>query len=183
LVTPKRVAFWGLESATLPRLRSRVRVPFSARRTFERKGDKKQNPYVSMIRKVFCFRGIVYSESDCPSPDPAPFVPAREEDANCGRCVGFHRCAFNSLHAAYVRPFRVVQPCFERYFPFFCRKPPISRKGQAPVCARITASPSPSGRNPHPLPNRAGASEPERLGRSPDIGIPDFSRQVAKRLR
>ena len=28
-----------------------------------------------MIRKVFCFRGIVYSESDCPSPDPAPFVP------------------------------------------------------------------------------------------------------------
>ena len=92
----------------MPRLRSRVRVPFSARRTFERKGDKKQNPYVSMIRKVFCFRGIVYSESDCPSSDPAPFVPVREEDANCGRCVGFHRCAFNSLHAAYVRPFRVV---------------------------------------------------------------------------
>lgn len=30
MVTPKRVAFWGLESATLPRLRSRVRVPFSA---------------------------------------------------------------------------------------------------------------------------------------------------------
>ena len=59
----------------MPRLRSRVRVPFSARRTFERKGDKKQNPYVSMIRKVFCFRGIVYSESDCPSPDPDPFVP------------------------------------------------------------------------------------------------------------
>ena len=103
----------------MPRLRSRVRVPFSARRTFERKGDKKQNPYVSMIRKVFCFRGIVYSESGCPSPDPAPFVPVREEDANCGQCVGFHRCAFNSFHAAYVRPFRVMQPCFERYFPFF----------------------------------------------------------------
>lgn len=144
---------------------------------------QRAKPYVSMIRKVFCFRGIVYSESDCPSPDPAPFVPVREEDANCGRCVGFHRCAFNSLHAAYVRPFRVVQPCFERYFPFFCRKPPIPRKGQAPVCARITASPSPSGRNPHPLPNRAGALEPERLGRSPDIGIPDFTRQIAKRLR
>ena len=140
-------------------------------------------PYVSMIRKVFCFRGIVYSESGCPSSDPAPFVPVREEDANCGRCVGFHRCAFNSLHAAYVRPFRVVQPCFERYFPFFCRTPPIPRKGQAPVCARITASPSPSGRNPHPLPNQAGVSEPERLGRSPDIGIPDFTRQIAKRLR
>ena len=71
-------------------------IPFSARRTFERKGDKKQKPYVSMIRKVFCFRGIVYSESGCPLLDPAPFVPVREEDANCGRCVGFHRCAFNS---------------------------------------------------------------------------------------
>ena len=69
---------------------------------------QRAKPYVSMIRKVFCFRGIVYSESDCPSSDPAPFVPVREEDANCGRCVGFHRCAFNSLHAAYVRPFRVV---------------------------------------------------------------------------
>ena len=113
----------------MPRLRSRVRVPFSARRTFERKGDKKQNPYVSMIRKVFCFRGIVYSESDCPSPDPAPFVPVREEDANCGRCVGFHRCAFNSLHAAYVRPFRVVQPCFERYFPFFLQEAPDFQEG------------------------------------------------------
>ena len=52
--------------------------------------------YVSMIRKVFCFWGIVYSESDCPLLDPAPFVPVREEDANCGRCVGFHRYAFNS---------------------------------------------------------------------------------------
>ena len=30
MVTPKRVAFWGLESATLPRLGSRVRVSFSA---------------------------------------------------------------------------------------------------------------------------------------------------------
>ena len=57
---------------------------------------QRAKPYVSMIRKVFCFRGIVYSESDCPCSDPAPFVPAREEDANCGRCVGFHRCAFNS---------------------------------------------------------------------------------------
>ena len=63
---------------------------------------QRANPYVSMIRKVFCFRGIVYSESGCPLLDPAPFVPVREEDANCGRCVGFHRCAFNSLHAAYV---------------------------------------------------------------------------------
>ena len=143
---------------------------------------QREKPYVSMIRKVFCFRGIVFGIGLSVS-DPAPFVPVREEDANCVRCVGFHRCAFNSLHAAYVRPFRIVQPCFERYFPFFCRKPPISRKGQAPVCARITASLSPSGRNPHPQPNRAGALEPELLGRSPDIGIPDFTRQVAKRLR
>ena len=82
-----------------------------------------------MIRKVFCFRGIVYSESGCPSPDPAPFVPVREEDANCGRCVGFHRCVFNSLHAAYVRPFRVVQPCFERYFPFFLQEAPDFQEG------------------------------------------------------
>ena len=144
---------------------------------------QRENPYVSMIRKVFCFRGIVYSESDCPSPDPAPFVPVREEDANCGRCVGFHRCAFNSLHADTFDHSEPCSPAPNDTFRFFCRKPPISRKGQAPVCARITASPSPSGRNPHPLPNRTGALEPERLGRSPDIGIPDFSRQVAKRLR
>ena len=90
---------------------------------------QREKPYVSMIRKVFCFRGIVYSESGCPSPDPAPFVPVREEDANCVRCVGFHRCAFNSLHAAYVRPFRVMQPCAERYFPFFLPEAPDFQEG------------------------------------------------------
>lgn len=158
-------------------------IPFSARRTFERKGDKKQKPYVSMIRKVFCFWGIVYSESDCPLLDPAPFVPVREEDANCGRCVGFHRYAFNSSPCCIRSTIPSRAALLRTIISVFCRKPPISRKGQAPVCARITASPSPSGRNPQPLPNRAGALEPERLGRSPDIGIPDFTRQVAKRLR
>ena len=167
----------------MPRLRSRVRVPFSARRTFERKGDKKQNPYVSMIRKVFCFRGIVYSESDYPLLDPA-------RSSRSGKRT---RIADDALDSIVVRSTvsmlhtfdhsESCSPASNDTFRFFCRKPPISRKGQAPVCARITASPSPSGRNPHPLPNRAGASEPERLGRSPDIGIPDFSRQVAKRLR
>ena len=56
---------------------------------------QREKPYVSMIRKVFCFRGIVFGIGLSVS-DPAPFVPVREEDANCVRCVGFHRCAFNS---------------------------------------------------------------------------------------
>ena len=116
----------------MPRLRSRVRVPFSARRTFERKGDKKQNPYVSMIRKVFCFRGIVYSESGCPSPDPAPFVPVREEDANCGRCVGFHRCAFNSFHAHTFDHSESCSPASNDNFRFFAGSPRFPGRAKRP---------------------------------------------------
>ena len=133
-----------------------------------------------MIRKVFCFRGIVYSESGCPLLDPAPFVPVREEDANCGRCVGFHRYAFNSSPCC-IRSTIPSRAALRRtIISVFLQEAPDFQEGPS---ARITASPSPSGRNPHPLPNRAGALEPELLGRSPDIGIPDFTRQVAKRLR
>ena len=51
MVTPKRVAFWGLESATLPRLGSRVRVSFSAQKSKRRPNFMVRQPLVYIANK------------------------------------------------------------------------------------------------------------------------------------
>ena len=83
-----------------------------------------------MIRKVFCFRGIVYSESDCPSPDPDPFVPVpgRGRELRTMRwipslCIQQSPCCIRSTIPSHAALLRTIISVFLQEAPDFQEGP------------------------------------------------------------